>query len=120
MSAIHELLGDIRRIQGVLGAAVMTTEGMTAASDLDPRFDEDTVAGLTSFLMSTINRSLGELTDSGCVRFTMHTTHGKIVVDDADGANLIVITDQFTKISSIAHEIDDATRRLKRVCRISL
>ena len=121
MSAIHEILSDVRRIQGVLGAAVITDDGMTAASDLDPRFDEDSISGLVSFLMSTINRSLGEMSGgASCSRYSMHTTHGKVVVDDTDGSKLIVITDQFTDLTSIYHEIDDATRQLRRVSRISI
>lgn len=120
MSAIHELLSDVRRLQGVLGAAVVTPDGMTAAADLDGRFDEDTIAALVSFLASTSNRALAEMSSAGFSRFMMHTTHGKVIVDDTEASHLVVITDQFTDTSSILHELDDATRRLRRIARISI
>ncbi len=120
MSAIHELLEDVRRLQGVLGVAVLTPDGMMAASDLDARYDADTVAGLVSFLTSTTNRSLAEMSAGGFNRFTMHTSHGKVIIDDAEGAHLVVITDQFTDLSMIVHDIDDASRRLRRISRISV
>ncbi|MCA9300384.1 MAG: roadblock/LC7 domain-containing protein [Phycisphaerales bacterium] len=120
MSAIQELLVDLRRLQGVVGAAVVTPDGMMAASDLDDRFDDDAIAGLISFLTSTTNRALVEMSSSGLSRFTMHTTHGKVIVDDADNSYLVVITDQFLDLATVVHEVDDATRRLRRLWRISV
>lgn len=120
MSEIQEMLGELRRLQGVLGAAVLTTEGMCAASDLDAQFDEAAVAGLVSFLMSTTNRSLAEMFDGKCTRMSMFTTHGKVVVAACEASNLVVITDQFTSLNTISQDIDDAVRRLRRVSRISI
>ena len=120
MSAIHELLEDVRRLQGVMGVAVLTPDGMMAACDLDERYDEDTVAGLVSFLTATTNRSLADMAAGGFTRLTLHTSHGKVIVDDADGSHLVVITDQFTDLSTIIHDVDDAARRLRRISRISV
>lgn len=121
MSDIQELLGELRRVQGVLGTAVLTSDGMCAASDLDERFDENAIAGLVSFLVSTSNRALSEMSSgSRCSRVSMHTTHGKLIVADCDGANLVVITDQFSDLEPITHEVDDALRRLRRVSRIRI
>lgn len=120
MSGIQELLVDLRRQQGVIGACVVTPDGMMAASDLDERFDDDAVAGLISFLTSTTNRALADMPPGGMSRFTMHTTHGKVIIDDAENAYLVVITDQFLDLDQVTHEVDDATRRLRRLWRISV
>ena len=121
MSAgIQELLVDLRRLQGVVGACVVTPDGMMAASDLDEHFDDDAISGLVSFLTSTTNRALAEMAQNGLSRFTMHTTHGKLVIDDADSAYLVVITDQFLDLETVLHEVDDATRRLRRLWRINV
>lgn len=119
--AIHELLKEVRKIDGVIGAAVLTAEGMCAASDLDSRFDEAAIAGLTSFLMSTTNRSLQDMTEHKCTRFTIQATHGKVVIDACgDEVNLVVITDQFTDLTGIEHELTDAVNQLRRLARMSV
>ena len=58
MSKIHEMLTELRRTPGIKGAAVLTADGLVAAESLDERYRSEVVAGLTSYLLMTTNRSL--------------------------------------------------------------
>ena len=68
MNAIHECLVELRRCPGVQGSAVATADGIVVQSDLGSRYNEDAVAGLASFLISTTRRASNRLRacKSGC------------------------------------------------------
>ena len=115
-TAIQDMLGELCGVSGVRGAAVLTEEGIMVASVLRQRFSEDVVAGLASFLIMTTRKSLGD--SRRFRRFTMHSTNGKLILDEVDGAFLVTIVDQFAELEAILAEIDDTSRRLRRIQKI--
>jgi predicted regulator of Ras-like GTPase activity (Roadblock/LC7/MglB family) len=119
MSKMQQALAELRRSQGVKGAAIVTMDGLVAAADLDERFQADVIAGLSSYLLMTTNRSLGESGIGSCSRFVLHATHGKAVFVPLDGAFLVVVCDQFAEFSSTQQEVDSVARRLRALARLS-
>lgn len=118
MNAIEELLNELREVSGVNGAAVVTSDGIMVASALKGRFGDDLVAGLASFLITTTRRAMGSQGDRGFTRFTMHATHGKVILIDIQAAFLIVITDQFVDMEPLLADIDEIGLRLTRAAKI--
>ncbi len=110
------MLTELSAVSGVRGTAVVTPDGIMVASSLHGRFDEDVVAGLASFLIATTNRSMSD--EGGFERFVMHSTHGKVVLNDLGESFLVTITDQFVTIDPLLAEIDDCSRRLRRATKL--
>lgn len=119
MTEFDDLLNELARVSGVRGAAVATTDGIVAASRLQGRYRDDVVVGLTSFLISTTHRAIG-IESAKVLRFHLHSTHGKLLVEDLGSAYLVVITDQFARLEAVRVEIEDIARRMRRATRVDV
>lgn len=121
MSQIQKILEKLRGVDGIKGAAVLTTDGITVAASLSEEFLDDVVAGLCSFLVSTTMRSIKEAGMSGAFsRFTLNATHGKVVLVELGEAYLVVLTNQFANLDACASDVDQAATKLRRVSKIQL
>ena len=119
MNAIHETLEELHRNSGIRGASVVTLDGLVAADSLDVGFSSDVVAGLASFLLMTMNRSLREGGMGECRQFMLHATHGKVVLMALDDAYLVVVFDQFADVQAVKGEIAEAAERIRRSSHLS-
>ncbi len=118
MSKIQEMLVELRRTPGIKGAAVLTFDGLVAAESLDERYRSEVVAGLTSYLLMTTNRSLREGGLGDCAQFVLHATHGKAVFVALEQAYLVVMFDQFADLGAARKEVQDAAHRIRRSTRM--
>jgi predicted regulator of Ras-like GTPase activity (Roadblock/LC7/MglB family) len=118
MSKIQDLLVDLRRTPGVKGAAVLTSDGLVAAESLDARFRSDVVAGLTSYLLMTTNRSLREGGLGDCSQFVLHATAGKAVFVALEQSFLVVMFDQFADLPAARKDVQEAAARIRRAARM--
>ena len=98
---------------------VVTNDGLVVAQSLGPRYREDIVAGLSSYLAMSTNKALEEGGLSGFESFTLHAAHGKSVLWSIGEAILIVLMDQFAEVESARRDIQAAAQRLRRTARIS-
>jgi predicted regulator of Ras-like GTPase activity (Roadblock/LC7/MglB family) len=119
MSKIHEAIAELRHAPGVKGAALLTHDGLVAASSLDSSLAEDVVAGLASYLLMTTNKSLAEGSLGRCGQMTLHATHGKAVFLDLDDSHLVVLFDQFADIADAQKEVQEAALRIRRASRLA-
>jgi predicted regulator of Ras-like GTPase activity (Roadblock/LC7/MglB family) len=119
MSKIHDAVTELRRTQGVKGAALLTHDGLVAAASLDESLGADALAGLASYMLMSTNKSLTEGGMGRCARLQLHATHGKAVFVDLTDSYLVVMFDQFTDIANAKKEIDDAAARIRRASRLS-
>ena len=101
------------------GAALITADGLVAASSLATGLDPDVVAGLSSYLMMTTNRSLAEGDYGACTKLLLNATHGKAVLVQLDDSYLVVIFDQFAEIDQADREVDEAVARVRRASRLA-
>ena len=118
MSEIREILDGLKDAQGVKGCAIITTDGIMVQSALGPQFQEDVIAGLTSFLVTTTRRSLQESDFGAFTRFTMNCTHGKLVLYDLGEASLVLVTDQFARLDDCMAAAETAAQKLRDVVRM--
>lgn len=120
MSEIQTILSNLNEVDGVMGSALLTKDGIMVASLLGKGFLDDVVAGLSSFLISTTSRSLGEAGMGSFSRFVLHSTHGKVILVDAGDAVLVVMTNQFAPLPSCMQSVQESAVELRRVARIQL
>jgi predicted regulator of Ras-like GTPase activity (Roadblock/LC7/MglB family) len=119
MSKIHEAVAELRQAPGVKGVALLTLDGLVAAAALDATIGTEALAGLSSYLLMSTNKSLTEGGMGRCGRMTLTATHGKAVFVDLTDSYLVVMFDQFTDALVAKKEIDDAAVRIRRASRLS-
>ncbi len=121
MSQIAKILQKMGDVDGIKGTAVLTGDGIMVASTLGEEFLDDVVAGLSSFLITTTRRSLGEAgMPTAFSRFTLNSTHGKVVLVELGEAFLVVITNQFADLDRCYVDIDAAAKKLRKVSKIQV
>jgi|SRR5690606_2482550 len=119
MSKINDAIAELRHAPGVKGAAVVTNDGLVAASSLASGLDGDVISGLSSYLMMTTNRSLSEGGYGACTKMLLNSTHGKAVFVQLDESYLVVLFDQFAEISQADREVDETVARIRRASRLA-
>jgi predicted regulator of Ras-like GTPase activity (Roadblock/LC7/MglB family) len=119
MSKIQEALVVLRSAPGVRGTAVVTNDGLVAASSLATGLDGDVISGLSSYLMMATNRSLDQGGYSSCSRLSINATHGKAVFVQLDESYLVVLFDQFAEISQADVDVSEAVERIRRASRMT-
>ena len=120
MTSIQDILHDLGRAPGIKGTAVVTADGIMVASTLGLEFRDDVVAGLISFLVSTIRRALQEATMGAFTRFLMSATHGKVILTDIGEAFLVVVTDQFADLDLCTRDVQECALRLRKLVKIQI
>ncbi|HEB53361.1 MAG TPA: hypothetical protein ENI87_08925 [bacterium] len=119
MSKINDAIAELRHAPGVKGAAVVTADGLVAASSLATGLDAEVISGLASYLMMTTNRSLDEGGYGLCSKLLLNATHGKAVLVQLDDSYLVVLFDQFAEIAQADREVDGAVARIRRASRLA-
>lgn len=119
MSKIQEMVVELRSTPGIKGVALITSDGLVAAESLDERYRSEVVAGLTSYLLMTTNRSLREGGLGQCTQFVLHATHGKAVFTTLDDSYLVVLFDQFADLTAARREVQGIAGRLRRATRLA-
>lgn len=120
MTSIHDILLELRESVAVKGCLVMMHDGIVVSEALEESLEADLVSGLTSFLTSTLGRVLAEGGMGTFSSFTIHSTHGKVLVVDMGQSFLVVLTNQFGKLDMGMSEIQEAALQLRRLSRISI
>ena len=118
MNKMQELLVGLRRAPGVKGAAVLTTDGLVAASSLDAACNADALAGLASYLLVTTDRALREGAMGACARVTVHASNGKAQIVEMPESSLVVLFDQFADVGAARRPVDEAVARIRRLASI--
>lgn len=120
MTTMKDVLVELQGAPTVKGCLVMMHDGIVVTSALEEGIEADLVSGLTSFLTSTLQRALLEGGMGGFSSFTMHSTHGKVLVVDMGESYLVVLTNQFGRLDLNMPEIQEAAHALRRMARISM
>ncbi len=118
MRQIQEVISELKCAPGVRGAAVVTSDGLVAASALATGLDADVIAGLASYMMMATARSLREGGYGPCTRLMLNATHGKAVLVELEDSYLVVLFDQFAEVEQADVEVDDAVERIQQATRL--
>ena len=120
MNSVVEILATLRTSVGAKGCLVMMHDRIAVADSIEDRLQPDQVAGLTSFLTSTLTRVLAEAGMGSFTTLTMHSAHGDVLVQDMGESYLVLVLDQLHPLEITRPEIRGAVRDLRRVLQISL
>lgn len=118
MTAMRDILAELRGTPGVKGCSVVTKDGIAVESSLGPDLREDVVAGLTSLLVSRVGRALEVGGMIGFSRFVMNSSHGKVILMTFGEVCLVVITDQFASPDHCAGEIRESVMGLRQLTKM--
>ena len=118
ISAIQEALGDLRGAPGVRGVAVVTADGLVAASALATGLADDVIAGLASYLMMMTNRCLDDGAHGVCTRLTLIATDGKAVFVQLEGSYLVVLFEGFAEVVEADRQVEVAADQIRRAVRV--
>ena len=115
-----EILKELNGEVGVKGSAIVTRDGIVVVADLAPSMQEDVLSALSSFLISTTRRALGECGMGDFNRFIITSTHGKLVLVTLDDAYLVVVADQFINLDLTLLSIQSTAQKLNRASQINV
>lgn len=118
MSKIHEALTGLRSTPGVKGVALLTSDGLVAAASLDQGCNDEALAGLASYLMTSTNRALQEGAMGPCTRVTIQASNGKAQIVEMPESSLVVLFDQFADVGAARRPVDEAVARIRRLASI--
>jgi hypothetical protein len=90
----------------VIGAAIVSAEGFTAASLLPSEVDEEVVAGMGAALLGVAERIARELMRADMVQTYVRSTNGYIILNQVgDDAVLVVLTTEHAKLGLVFLDI---------------
>lgn len=111
---MRDILQELNQAVGVRGSAVVTRDGMVAASELTAELDEDAVAAMASTLVLNTINTLARVGFGEFSLFTIQASSGKMVVADAGVAFLVVVTDPGVNLDLTLVDISAASYRLRK------
>lgn len=117
---MKRILTELTAKVGVRGAAVVTRDGMVAASVLDGSVDEEAVAAIGSYLVKNTVRVLAEVKMEDVERVVIVGTRGKIIVVDAGFAFLMVVIDHTINLDVTMLDVAAAAYRLRKASRLEV
>ncbi len=111
---MNSILENLNRSIGVIGSAVMTPDGMLAASAISDQRDQDALAAIGSSLVLSAARSLKLLGGTALDSLLVEGSRGRILLVNAGPAYLVVITDSSLSLDSAMLDVRGAVERIQR------
>ncbi|MBI5816727.1 MAG: roadblock/LC7 domain-containing protein [Nitrospinae bacterium] len=120
MSSLKSILKVLCGSEGVKGAIMITKDGMVIETNLDPKFDAETLAAFMSQIYVTITNSLAGLGQKEFTRYVMQSNQAKIFLMDLGKSALITITDVDTDQGKVNVAFFQAANEIKKTGRIDV
>ncbi len=112
---MRSILKRLNDVVGVKGSLAVTKDGMVIASHLGRQLREDLVAAVAANAVRSTRKALEELGLRQFSRFTLVSSHGKMVFTEAGAAYLVVVTDRTVDVGPVQIEIDSAVMRIRQL-----
>lgn len=110
---MYDVLNELNKTTGITGSMVVGNDGIVIASDLDEKFESDTIGALAASISSNIQKSLDRLETTPLRQVTIEADEGKLFFTDAGLGLLVVTTEKDVNIGLIRLEIKNAINQLK-------
>jgi len=111
---MRTILRNLTRVSGVQGSVLVDRDGMVILSDLEADLDDERVGAMAAAIVATVEESLRKVNRGPLVHLQMDAAHGKILVQEAGKALLVVLTEKSVNIGLIRIEIKTAAEKLKQ------
>jgi len=99
---------------GIKGSMVITKDGILVAARVGEGLHQDAVAALTASFIINAARCLERVGREEFQQFILHAANGKLVLEDAGKAFLVVIADEHLQLNVTILDIKSAAMRLKK------
>ncbi len=116
---MKEILQRLEGVPGVLGALVMTLDGVVVAS-VPPGVDHDRTAAFLSAVLLSIEKSAEQLGLVPLQRLTLTATRGRLLLVPVGELALAVVADSTSDLGPAMNEVAGLTRRLLRQSKIDV
>jgi predicted regulator of Ras-like GTPase activity (Roadblock/LC7/MglB family) len=111
---MRAILRNLTRVSGVQGSVLVDRDGMVILSEMDADLDGERVGAMAAAIVATVEDSLAKVDRGPLVHLQMDAEEGKIIVEEAGKALLVVLTEKSVNIGLIRIEIKAAADKLKQ------
>jgi len=111
---MRTILRNLTRVSGVQGSVLVDRDGMVILSDLEADVDHERVGAMAAAIVATVEDSLDKVGRGPLTHLQMDAEEGKILVQEAGKALLVVLSEKAVNIGLIRIEIKTAADRLKQ------
>ncbi len=116
---MKEILQRLEGVPGVVGALVMTLDGVVIAS-VPQGVDLDRTAAFLSAVLLSVEKSAEQLGLVPLQRLTLAATRGRLLLVPVGELALAVVADGTTDLGPALNEVAGLTRRLLRQSKINV
>jgi len=117
---MRKILKGLNEVVGIRGSMVVSRDGMVIASSLSRQLDEEKVAAMASNAVMSTHRALERKGISSFSRFTLVSSHGKLVFTAAGSTYLVVVMDRNIDLGATDIELESAAMRIRAVSEIKI
>lgn len=114
---LDNLLMELRQsMDGVEGAAIVSTDGLLIAADLSPDMNEDNVTAMAAVMLALCERASKELDRGEFQQLLARTPNGYVALSYiGKDAVLTLITDQSVKLGLLLIKLRQYSKRLEEL-----
>ena len=110
---ITEILGNLKAIKGVHGAALIEKFGLIKGQALPGWVDPEAVAAMVTLILKASQRATKELEQGSFNSAIIESEKGKILFNEIEGNILTIITTSEAKLGIINLKMNAATEKMK-------
>lgn len=110
---MQRILEELNRGVGVEGSLIVSREGLLVAANLREGVPKDRLAGVAGDLIQASREALKSLPLGEFRRLVVSAEGGRILVSDAEVANLVVFTRPEANLGLTLIEVGNAAKRIK-------
>ena len=111
---METILDELNEAIGIRGSMIVTKDGMLVTSRVGAELSEDAIAALVSAVVLSTRKALERIRFGEFTRFLLKSTEGKIILQDAGVAFLVVVADTRIKLDVTLIDINRATYRIEK------
>ena len=120
MITLKSVLKSLCGSKGVVGALVITKDGMVIESNLPPSHNPETLAAFMSQIAVTVTNSLNMLGVKEFTRYVMQSGQSKVYILDLGRSALIALADVDVDAGEVNVAIFQAANSIKKTGRIDV
>lgn len=110
---MRKILKGLNEVVGIRGSMVISEDGMVVASCLGRKLDEERVAAMASSVVMNTRRALERHGIRNFGKFTLSSSHGKMIFNDTGIAYLVVVMDKNIDPGPTEIEVESAAMRIR-------
>jgi predicted regulator of Ras-like GTPase activity (Roadblock/LC7/MglB family) len=111
---MYQVLSELNKTAGITGSMVVGNDGIVIASDMEEKYEGDTVGALAASITTNIQKSLERLKTSPLSQVTIEADQNKLFFTDAGKLGILVVTTEpQVNIGLIRLEIRNALEKLQ-------